>query len=121
MKDYIKQFDRDSFAKHVAGKYFGSLPANKIVIHHTYRPTQATFFGCVPTPAVRSISSNHWALKSMTNNCAGLAWITPVPRAFLYMLITVLLRLAYSPRASLPFQPNTNADRTSAAINMVIP
>jgi N-acetylmuramoyl-L-alanine amidase CwlA len=38
MKNFIKHFDRGEFTQYVIQKFFGYLPANKIVIHHTWKP-----------------------------------------------------------------------------------
>ena len=36
---------RDEFTEYVATKNFGTLPANKLVIHHTWRPTKESWAG----------------------------------------------------------------------------
>ncbi len=45
MKNYIKQFTQKEFSAHVAEKFFGTKPANKLVIHHTWKPTKKDWRG----------------------------------------------------------------------------
>ncbi len=40
-----KRLTLNEFRDYVKGYYFGSLPANKLVIHHTWRPTRESWDG----------------------------------------------------------------------------
>ena len=45
MKIVNKKLNLSQFEDYVKDKYFGTLPANKLVIHHTWKPTKAQWTG----------------------------------------------------------------------------